>query len=379
MSTNVRDPDDGLLKGASLLIARATAADDRAYLRLAAAIDDFFLPEDARLDDRMRSGIAAALTALVAGVEGALTQHAGRLLVARAEPELALRLTSNTASVLDRLVAAGLLRDSDMMRELIARVRQEVIGDALPSTLPAASPAELDAPSLLTRLANHGDSVVAGAATALFAAESRRRGVVEGAMQTDLPAELHHRLVWWVAAALRERCDASGDEVSQLDKALAEAAVRSLSAHDEGDRLEAAAMRLAVAYEAGPQELPGLLVEALGDRRIALFIGVLSHAVGLDYEQGRDIVSDADAGRLWLVLRALETDRQAIARIGLALCEADPRRDLEEFADALDDIAAIPADRARVALAPLKLHPDYRAALSALTRGGAASVRGGRA
>lgn len=368
MSTEVRDPDDGLLRGASLLIARAAAADERAHLRLAAAIDDFFLPEDARLDDRMRGGIAAALTALVAGVEGALTQHAGRLLVARAEPELALRLTGNPASVLDRLVAAGLLRDSDMMRELIARVRQDVIGDGLP----AASPAELDAPSLLTRLANHADSVVAGAATALFAAESRRRGSIEGAMQTDLPAELHHRLVWWVAAALRERCETSGGETNELDKALAEAAVRSLSAHDEGDRLEAAAMRLAVAYEASPQELPAVLVEALGDRRIALFIGVLSHAVGLDYEQGRDIVSDADAGRLWLVLRALETDRQAIARIGLALCEADPRRDLEEFADALDDIAAIPADRARAALAPLKLHPDYRAALSALTRGGAA-------
>ncbi|KQS04617.1 hypothetical protein ASG11_10450 [Sphingomonas sp. Leaf357] len=378
MSTEVRDPDDGPLKRADLLIARAAAADERAHLRLAAAIDDFFLPDDARLDDRMRGGIAAALTALVAGVEGALTQHAGRLLVARAEPELALRLTGNPVSVLDRLVAAGLLRDSEMMRELIARVRQDVIGDALP----AASPAELDAPSLLTRLANHGDSVVAGAATALFAAESRRRGSIEGAMQTDLPAELHHRLVWWVAAALRERCETRGEDLAQadptiLDRALAEAAVRSLAAHDEGDRLEAAAMRLAVAYEASPQELPAVLVEALGDRRIALFIGVLSHAVGLDYEQGRDIVSDADAGRLWLVLRALEIDRQAIARIGLALCEADPRRDLEDFADALDDIAAIPADRARAALAPLKLHPDYRAALSALTRG-RATARGRR-
>lgn len=368
MSTNVRDMDDGAQTAASLLIARATAADRRAHSRLTAAINDFFLPDDARLDDRMRGGIAAALTALVAGVEGALTQHAGRLLAARGEPELALRLTGNTAPVLDRLVSAGLLRDTDLMRELIARVRQDVIGDALP----AASPAELDAPSLLARLANHGDSVVAGAATALLAAESRRRSAFESAMQSDLPAELHHRLVWWVAAALRERCDLAGDAVASLDKALAEAAVRSLSAHDEGDRLEAAAIRLAVAFEAGPHELSALLVEALGDRRIALFIAVLSHAVGLDYEQGRDIVSDADAGRLWLVLRALETDRQAIAQIGLALCEADPRRDLEDFADALDDIVAIPANLARDALAPLKLHPDYRAALSALMRGGRA-------
>ena len=59
-----------------------------------------------------------------------------------------------------------------------------------------------------------------------------------------------------------------------------------------------------------------------------------------------------------------------IARIGLALSEADPRRDLDSFAEALDDIAATPAPDARAALAPLLLHPDYRSALLALARGG---------
>jgi hypothetical protein len=368
MSTEVRDMDDARGSGAGVLIARATAADARGRTRLSAAIEDFFLPDDARLDDRMRSGIAGALTALVAGVEAALTQHAARLLAMRGEPELALRLTGGTRAILDRLVTAGLFRDSDLMSEVIARVRLETIGDAMPTT----SPAELDSPSLLARLANHIDGVVAEAATAVFAGESRRRGVIEGVALTDLPADLHHRLVWWVAAALRERCDASGHDVVMLDTALAEAAVRSLSAHDEGDRMESAAMRLAVAFEAGPQELPALLVEAIGDRRIAVFTALLSQAVGLDYEQGRDIVCDSNAERLWLVLRALDCDRQTIARIGLALCEADARRDLEDFAESLDEIVGVPATRARQALAPMKLHPDYRAALSALMRGATA-------
>ncbi len=364
MSTEVRDKDDARGSAAGALIARAAAADVRGRTRVSMAIDDFFLPDDARLDERMRGGIADSLAGLVAGVETGLIRHAARLLVARDAPELAIRLTGGGSAILERLVSAGLLRDGDFMSEVIARVRMETIGDALPVT----SPAELDSPSLLARLANHPDRDVAEAATTLFMAESRRRGVIERASQTDLPAELHQRLVWWVAAALRERCDQSGHDIVLLDAALAEAAMHILGTHDDHDRLEAAAMRLAVAFEAGPQELPGLLVEAIGDRRIAVFTAFLSQAVGLDYEQGREVVCDPDAARLWLVLRALDCDRRTIARIGLALCEADARRDLDAFADSLDDIVDVSSTLARQALAPLKLHPDYRAALSALMR-----------
>jgi hypothetical protein len=371
MSITVRDMDDGSQRGASPLLVRAAGADARAARRLAVAIDDFFLPEDARLDDRSRSAMGTALAGMVAAIDGALRQHASRLLTAREELALAAALTAPGILVLDRLVAAGLLRDTDLMRELIARVQQDALGDGLPST----APDEPEKPSLLSRLVNQADSVVATSAMALLTAESRRRGASEGGTgsHTDLPADLHHRLVWWVAAALRERFATGATEaVAALDRALAEAAVRSLAAHDEGDRLEATAMRLAVAIEATPRELPALLVEALGDRRIALFTALIAHAMGLDYGQAREVVIDPRADRLWLVLRALELEREPIARIGLALCEADPRRDLEGFAESIGDIVAVPADAARAALAPLKLHPDYRAAQLALTRGRAA-------
>jgi hypothetical protein len=361
MAINVRDFDDGAQHGAARLLARAAAVDARAELRLAAGISDFFLADEARLDDRMRAGIGQVLAGLVSGVEAALTQRAARLLSARDLAATAARLVAPGTPVLDRLLAARLLRDPELMRELIARVRQDAIGDALP----AAAPLQPDTPSLLARLANHPDTVVADAASALFAAEGRRRGLIEGAAQTDLPAELHHRLLWWVAAALRERAT-QDDNPAELDRALAEAALRSLAAHDEGDRLEAAAMRLAVAYEAAPGELPDLLGEALGDRRLALFTALLAQAAGLDYDQARDMVGDVGAGHLWLVLRALDCPRAAIARIGLDLCEADPRGDLERFADMLDDIMDITPIEARAALAPLKLPQAYRAAIAAL-------------
>jgi hypothetical protein len=188
--------------------------------------------------------------------------------------------------------------------------------------------------------------------------------------QTELPAELHHRLVWWVAAALRERvAETYEGSIAPLDRALSDAASRSLAAYDEGDRLEAAAMRFAAAIDAQPAELPHLLVETLEDRRIVLFVALLAHALGVGYALAREIVLDPAGDRLWLALRALELTRDTIARIGYALSEADSRRDLESFADTLDVIAAIDAGEARTALAPMKLDPDYRAAVLALGRG----------
>ena len=362
MSDHPVEPRDSFAAGADKLLARAAAAEVRAYRGLSVAIDDFFLPEDARLDERTRSGLAGLLRGLVETVEGDVREHAVRLLHGRGESRLVVALNDPEASVLARLWQSGLLRDPELMAELVARVRQELLGAALPTN----APDDPERPSLINRFVQHPDRVVAAGAMAVLIAESRRRGSPDAGQftRTDLPAELHHRLVWWVAAALRERVG----EGDALDRALSEAAQRSLAAYDEGDRLEATAMRFAAAIDAQPQELPGLLVESLADRRLVLFIALLGHALGVTYALARDIVLDSAADRLWLGLRALDLGREPIAQIGYALCEADPRRDLEDFADTLGTITAVGAQVAREALAPLKLHPDYRAAVVALER-----------
>jgi hypothetical protein len=127
-------------------------------------------------------------------------------------------------------------------------------------------------------------------------------------------------------------------------------------------------MRLAAAIDARPDELAPLLLEALGDRRLSLFVAVLAQAIGLEFEQAQALVLEPEGERLWLALRAAQLDRPTIARIALALSDADPRRDIEAFADDLDRIAAIPPAEARLALAPETLAPDFRAAIRALER-----------
>lgn len=345
--------------GASRLLARAAAADVRARARLKAAIDDIFLPADARLDDRQRAAIDATFTNLVAIVEGELREHGARLLRARGDEALAAALSAAHGTA-GRLWHAGLPRDADFMRELIARVRL----DLLAATLPDTAREDPDRPSLLPRLTDHADRVVAASAQAVLVADNRRRAD-DGGGRTDLPAELHHKLVWWVAAALREG-HAGGADVARLDRALAEAAQRNLAAQDEGERLEAVTIRLAVALDPLPEELPDYLIETLNDRRPALFVALLAHALGIEFDAAREVVLDVGGERLWLACRALDLSRDTIARIGLRLAEADARRDLERFADELDHIAAIPVESARAAVAPLRLHPDYRAALDAL-------------
>ena len=363
MSIDPSDTNDGTDHGASQLLARGAADDVCADRRIVAAIDDFFVDDQARLDDRVRAALGEALTGLTGVIEAELRQYAGRLLVGRDDPELANRVISDPPCVHLALSRAGLLRDGELMRELLARVRQEILGEAL---APVA-PDDPDTPSFVARLVGDPDGVTATAATALLAADARRRaGIEPGAVpRSDLPAELHHRLVWWATAAIRLAMPPS----PALDRALTEAALRSLAAHDEGDRLEAAAMRLASALGAQPHELPGFLIESLGDRRVALFVALLAQAMGFSYGLARDIVLDPVADRLWLVLRALGLDRAAVAAIGLALCEADPRRDVEGFADQLDSILAVSPDAARTALASLSLHPDFREAILVLAKG----------
>lgn len=350
--------------GIDARLAAARGASARADSRLTGSIDDFFLADHARLDDRTRVLVGRLLGGIVRGIETDIRRHAARVLVGRGADERAEALLRGHDDVVDRLSNAGLLRDRQLMDELIARVRGEIVAGALPIDI-----AERDAPSVLVRLSDSGDGVVAAAAGALLSAETRRRAALdEATLPSDLPAELHHRLIWWIAATIREASVAENGEDGSTDRAIVDAAQRSLGAHDEGDRAEAIAMRLASAIDARPGELAPLLIEALRDRRLLLFIACLARALDLDYESARAIVLEPEGDRLWLASRALDLDRATVARIGLSLADADPGRDLERFADEIDEIAAIPVEVARSALAPLTLHHDLRLAIDALAR-----------
>ena len=124
MSDNPVDVRDDICIGAKALLARAAASETRAHKGLMVAVEDFFLPEEARLDERTRSALSALLRGLVDTVEAEIREHGARLLTGQSEARLAAALIEPGASVLARLSRSGLLHDPELMAELLARVRQ---------------------------------------------------------------------------------------------------------------------------------------------------------------------------------------------------------------------------------------------------------------
>ena len=331
---------------------------------LRASLDDLFVPDGARLGDRTRLTLRQMLRAMIETIERDLRGHAAGSLGGRGAVILA-----QDGGAYDRLMQSGVLRDGALMAELVARVRQDLIGQALP--IAVGSP---DMPSLLVQLATSADAEVARAAQALLAADSRRRAALEqgGMADADLPATLRPALIWSVAAVLRVGDDA------EIDQALVAAARHRLDTPPAGDGAEAAALALAQAIDARTDERAILLLDALGDRRLGLFIAVIAHGLRLSSDQVRGIVLAPDDDRLWLALRALDLDRTVIAQIALALADADPMRDIEALADQLDAIAAVSAPAARRALAPLALPRDFRQAIAALGQAALSPGEGAR-
>lgn len=341
--------------------AYVAAADRRADERLATAMADIFLPERHRLDERTRIAILRMTEATVTALEREIAGHAARLLVACGLDEVAGILTANRTMTLDRLIEAGVLRDSEVMGEIIAQARIDLIDAALiANRMPGTAAA------LLGRLAESGDGVVRTRAVAYLVADGRRR-LPAAERRAELPGELHYRLAWWIAAALRERLGAVQAD-GAIDRALVEATQRSIAAYDEGERVEAVAAQLAGAIDAMPADMPRLLLEALVEGRSILFSALLARALAVEPGDARALMLDGDSDRLWLALRALAFEREDMARIGWLLSEADAARDAERLADALDPVAALSPDTAALVVAPLAMPRDYRAALRTLAR-----------
>lgn len=341
------------------LATRVAAAEVRAQAELDTAIADLGVVEALRLDDRTRLDIETMVGGLVATIGSTLRRHAARMLSDRdVDGAMVLR---PVAELMPRLTAAGLLRDRALVAVLVRRARHDQIAAALP-LLPTAD----GTPGLLIRLAGDADAAVAEAALALLGLDGRRREAWEQGEvgPVDLPMELHARLAWHVAAVLRAD-DGSAAVSRAVDRALAEATGRLLAGHDDDRNADAVALRLAAALDPRANEIVALLVAAIDDRRLDLFTALIAHALDIGMPDMRAIVIDPVGDRLWLALRALSVDRTSLARIALALADADRRRDIDGFAVQLDAIAAVPATEAAAILSPLTLPAAFHAAIQA--------------
>lgn len=187
--------------------------------------------------------------------------------------------------------------------------------------------------------------------------------------RVELPADVQHRLVWLVAAALRHYL-VQQHRLAAVDGAIHEAAAGLLASYDEGEGFEIRAMRLARRLQRGGRLGGTLLARLLDDGSLPLFIAGIATLCGLDYPAAWEVLSDPRGRGPALLLRSAGVARAEAAAILLALnahgrlfsgIEGQAAEEQLELFDTLGE------DEARDVLRLWQADPGYRASVARLS------------
>jgi len=306
--------------------------------------------------------MSALLERLIRSVEEELRAGLARQFPAATHAPLHDALAADHVAIAQPILEdSGALRDPALVSLLLRRAEEHRLHRSA-----HASPAAPD--GLFGELVHDSNEAIAEAAMAVLIAQGRRFDRFQEPLlpNHELPAEVEHRLVWSVAAALRtylvERLAISPDEA---DDALAAAANHCLAMHDEGESHEARCLRLVSLLEEQGR-LDGIfLVRALPEGGLALLLAALSLRCGLMPDAVWELASEPLGRGLPLLLRAAGLERAEVGQILVAIygsAAADEDAQLVRQLD-LFDITSI--DEARRTLRLWRADPLYRAAAEA--------------
>lgn len=340
-----RRPSDSEGEGVRLLRA---AARQRSVVAA-----DLFLPEPLRLTDWQRATVRFLLEKLVRAVEdelrtGLADAFAGNdsafAALSSAHVAIALPLLDGTAALHDPALVAVLVRRAEEHR----MSRSGEGGNAA-----------------LVQLVRHRDRALAADAMAVLVAVSRRFDRFQEPVmaRTELAAELQHRLVWTVAAALRRYLiEQHAIAPETADEAIVAAAGRLLAGYDEGDTLEARAMRLARRLRQADRLGDSLIAQIAADGNLPLLLAALAARTGLDYLASWEILHAPGGRGAPLLIKAAGIARDEAASILLALDSATATDD-EALVARIDQLDGTSTEAAQRALRIWALDPAYRGAI----------------
>ncbi|HWT11315.1 MAG TPA: DUF2336 domain-containing protein, partial [Allosphingosinicella sp.] len=329
--------------------------------RFAVAATDLLLPDQARLTEWQRLTAAGLLARLVRSVEEQLRAGLAERFAANEALHAALS-SAHVAIALPILERAQVLRDSELTTLLVRRVEEHRFWKAR-----GQAPAE----EYLFELVRDRDDGVAADAMELVIGRSRRFDRFQEPVmgQVELPAELQHKLVWMVAAALRHYI-VQHHRVGAVDSAIERSAGAILAAYDEGDSLEARAMRLARRLH-GAGRLDGeALARSIAEGMLPLFIAGLAVLCSLDQAAAWEVLSDPRGRGPALLLRAAGVGREDAAAILLALNARGPLfsgAEGEAAAGQLELYDTVDEGSAREVLRLWQAHPAYRSSIARIS------------
>jgi uncharacterized protein (DUF2336 family) len=362
MSDEARERVERKGDAARLLLAAARE-------RFAVAAADLLLPEQARLTEWQRLTAASLLTRLVRSIEDSLRASLADRFASSDGLHAALS-SAHVPIALPILERAGALGDRELGTILVRRVEEHRFWKAY-------APAGGDA--FLLDLVRDPDAQIAGEAMDLITARSRRFDRFQEPVmaRVELPADLQHRLVWLVAAALRHYI-VQHHHVAAVDGAIEEAASALLAHYDEGEGFEARAMRLVRRLHAAGRLDGALLNRLLGEGALPLFIAGIALLCSLDHAAAWEILSDPRGRGPALLMRAAGLSRQDAAAILLVLNSQGRLFSGTEGAAAeaqLELFDTIDEEGARDVLRLWQADPLYRASVARLSTRGRPSAQ----
>jgi uncharacterized protein (DUF2336 family) len=330
---------------------------------------DLFLARDLRLGDWHRSLMTALLDRLVRSIEDELRSSLAATFAAPEHADVHTALVAPRVEIaLPILVRSTALRDPELVALLFRRVEEHRIYRAARM---APDPAE----SLVQELIRDEDQQISAAAMALLIGHSRRLDRFQEPMiaSPELPAEIEHRLVWTVAAALRTwLVGEHGIPPAVADRALAAAATQRIYAYDEGEGLEARSLALARRLDALGRLTDAFIARTLAEGILPLFLAAFALRCDLVIDAVWEMLSDPRGRGLPLLLRAAGFDRAEAGQILVALGDPDDDEQLVASMGLFD------RTQQAEALADVRfwqIDPVYRSAVAQVVANGRGRVR----
>lgn len=346
---------------------------------LAETIMDLFAGKACLITDRERTLMFDILHKVIADVEMAVRQALSAKLAAMPDAPAALikQLANDRVEVAyDILTESRVLQDEDLIEIIRFRTLEHQLAIAMRysvSEVVSATLAETGSESVIEALLHNSNARISQRTLAYLVEQSRRVDTFQEPLlsRKELTPELAKRMFLWVSAALRchivsqfQLDDASVDAL--LEQAAFEQCEAIVAADGDTD-----SEMLACEMEAHGMLDPGLLVKAMAQGEIKLFVGMFAQAARLRTRLVTRILFEPGGEGLAIACKGIGLDRKTFTQIFTLSRAARPQGcDLK----AETDRAAAVFDRLSHAQAERFLHrwrldPDFAAAIHALETG----------
>lgn len=362
------------------LLALAATRSTSARNELASSMVDFFIDPADRLTDQQRALMNEVLSKLVVNVEMDVRRNLADALVTSGTdlPDL-IRVLAN-----DEIeVARPLLEKSDLLHDLdlieIVKLRTEEHRMAIALRAHVSQPVadalvERSGPDVIETLIRNEDALLSRRAMEFLVAESRRFDQFQEPLlsRADMPADLAHRMYWWVSAALRRRILAEYTIDEQLlDRSMERAARMAVAEHADGQSAQARALKLTRRMAEQGELTDAFLVAALRQQRINVYVAGLAERAEISYRMAWQIVTDRGYESYVVLARAIDMGREALTSTILLLAEArasvGPQRP-DVVQNILNLYARMDYENCRRVLRLWQRNIDYQSAIESLER-----------